>query len=92
MMVASSVVEQGTMYFALGDAKLPMVDVRDIAAVVAAILANPTPHAGKTYTLTGPNAVGLDNALWVVVALTGGILLLAGNARQQGSPAAGVRG
>ncbi len=36
-----------------------MVDVRDIAASVAAILANPAPHAGKTYTLTGPAAVSL---------------------------------
>jgi len=30
MMAAQSVAEQGTIYFALGDAKLPMVDVRDI--------------------------------------------------------------
>jgi uncharacterized protein YbjT (DUF2867 family) len=60
MMVASSVIEQSAIYFALGDAKLPMVDVRDIASTVAAILSNPAPHAGKTYTLTGPNAVGLD--------------------------------
>src|SRR6267142_1511716 len=59
-MAAQSVVEQGTIYFALGDAKLPMVDVRDIGASVAAILANPAPHAGKTYTLTGPTAIGID--------------------------------
>jgi len=38
MMAAQSVAEQGTIYFALGDAKLPMVDVRDIGASVAAIL------------------------------------------------------
>ena len=60
MMAAQSVAEQGTIYFALGDAKLPMVDVRDIGASVAAILANPAPHAGKTYTLTGPTAIGID--------------------------------
>ena len=60
MMAAKSVAEQGKIYFALGDAKLPMVDVRDIAACVAAILANPAPHAGKTYTLTGATAIGLD--------------------------------
>jgi uncharacterized protein YbjT (DUF2867 family) len=60
MMGASTVVEQGTLYFALGDAKLPMIDVRDIASSAAAILANPAAHAGKTYTLTGPAAVGLD--------------------------------
>jgi uncharacterized protein YbjT (DUF2867 family) len=60
MMAAQSVAEQGTIYFALGDAKLPMVDVRDIGASVAAILADPAPHAGKTYTLTGPTAIGID--------------------------------
>lgn len=59
MMAAQSVAEQGTIYFGLGDAKLPMIDVRDIAASVAAILANPAPHAGKTYTLTGPTAIGI---------------------------------
>lgn len=60
MMAAQSVAEQGAIYFALGDAKLPMIDVRDIGSTVAAILANPAPHAGKTYTLTGPTAVGMD--------------------------------
>lgn len=60
MMSAQTIAEQGTLYFALGDAKQPMIDVRDIASSVAAILRNPTAHAGKTYTLTGPTAVGLD--------------------------------
>ncbi len=60
LMAAHSVREQGTIYFALGDAKLPMIDVRDIATTVAAILAAPAPHAGKTYTLTGPSAIGMD--------------------------------
>lgn len=59
MMAARSVAEEGSIYFALGDAKLPMIDVRDIGASVAAILANPAPHGGKTYTLTGPTAVGI---------------------------------
>ena len=53
------ILEQGTIYFGLGDAKLPMIDALDIAAVAAKILANPAPHAGKTYTLTGRTAVGV---------------------------------
>lgn len=57
--VAQTVIDQGMIFFGLGDAKLPVVDVRDIAASVAAILANPAPHAGKAYTLTGPAAVSL---------------------------------
>ncbi len=60
MMAARSVAEEGAIYMAMGDAKLPMIDVRDIGASVAAILANPKPHVGKTYTLTGPTAIGVD--------------------------------
>ena len=57
--VAQTVKEQGMIFFGLGEAKLPMVDLRDIADSVAAILTNPAPHAGKTYTLTGPAAVSM---------------------------------
>jgi uncharacterized protein YbjT (DUF2867 family) len=53
------IVEQGMIFFGLGDAKLPMIDVHDISAVAAKVLANPAPHAGKTYTLTGATAVGV---------------------------------
>lgn len=59
MMTAQTIAQQGSIYFALGEAKLPMIDVRDVGATVAAILKNPTPHAGKTYTLTGPAAISL---------------------------------
>ena len=60
LMGAQSVAEQGALYFALGSAKQPMIDVRDIAAVAAVVLREPAAHAGKTYTLTGGAAVGLD--------------------------------
>jgi uncharacterized protein YbjT (DUF2867 family) len=59
-MLGQSVRAEGTLYVPFGDAKLPMVDVRDIAAVAARVLAEPAPHAGKTYTLTGPNAIGMQ--------------------------------
>lgn len=59
-MAAASVAAEGSIYFALGDAKLPMIDIADIAASVARILVEPAAHAGKTYTLTGPEAVGLE--------------------------------
>ncbi len=53
MMSAQSVAQEGKMYLALGDAKLPMIDFRDISEVAAKILDAPAAHAGKTYTLTG---------------------------------------
>jgi uncharacterized protein YbjT (DUF2867 family) len=59
MMAGRSVAEQGAIYFALGDAKVPMIDVADIGASVAAILRDPAAHAGKTYTLTGPAAISM---------------------------------
>jgi uncharacterized protein YbjT (DUF2867 family) len=66
MMAAGSIAEQGALYFALGEAKLPMVDVEDIAASVAAILQDPAPHAGKTYTLTGPEAISMHQFASVI--------------------------
>jgi uncharacterized protein YbjT (DUF2867 family) len=59
MGMAQGILEQGMIYFALGDAKIAMIDVQDIANTAAALLANPAPHAGKTYTLTGGTAVGI---------------------------------
>jgi uncharacterized protein YbjT (DUF2867 family) len=59
LMSARSVAEQGTLYLALGDAKLPMIDVADIAASAAAILRQPAAHDGQTYTLTGGEAVSM---------------------------------
>jgi uncharacterized protein YbjT (DUF2867 family) len=49
----AGMVKAGTLYGATGDAPQSLIDTRDIAAVAAHILANPEPHAGKAYTLTG---------------------------------------
>ncbi len=50
---------EGACYSASGDAKVSHVDVRDIAAAAVASLTEPT-HAGKAYTLTGPEALSYD--------------------------------
>jgi uncharacterized protein YbjT (DUF2867 family) len=60
MFSAASVADHGGFYLPLGDAKLPMIDSRDIGLVVAEILANPAAHSGKTYTLTGPRQVSME--------------------------------
>ena len=44
---------QNSFYLAVGDAKTPFVDVRDIAAVAVKTLTEPG-HEGKAYDLTGP--------------------------------------
>lgn len=69
--MASTVAEQGMIYFALGDAKLPMIDVHDIADVAAAVLASPAQHAGKTYTLTGAAPVGVADVAAAISAELG---------------------
>ncbi|MVM37094.1 NAD(P)H-binding protein [Spirosoma sp. HMF3257] len=52
----SSIIEQGKFFAAVGDARISLVDVRDIAAVGAEVLVEPG-HVGKIYTLTGPQAL-----------------------------------
>jgi uncharacterized protein YbjT (DUF2867 family) len=53
---APSIRAMGAFYLAMGDAKLSLIDVRDIAAIVARALANPPAFAGKTFELNGPEA------------------------------------
>ena len=51
-----SIQEEGKFYAAAGDARISMVDVRDIAASAAAALTG-SGHESHTYTLTGPEAL-----------------------------------
>jgi uncharacterized protein YbjT (DUF2867 family) len=51
-----SIAAAGAFSAPIGDQRVSLVDVRDIAAVAAAALTAPG-HLGRTYTLTGPAAV-----------------------------------
>ncbi len=53
---AGTVKSEGVIYGCSGDGRLGTVDVRDIAAVAAACLTEPG-HTGRTYVLTGPEAL-----------------------------------
>ncbi|MBC7003021.1 NmrA family NAD(P)-binding protein [Photobacterium sp. BZF1] len=44
----------------IGSAEVAYVDVQDIANVVSSIALSPTAHEGKTYTLSGPDAISSD--------------------------------
>ncbi|GAB3899469.1 SDR family oxidoreductase [Larkinella knui] len=50
------IVKQGKFFATAGDAKISLVDSRDIAAVAAEALTAPG-HEGKNYDLTGPEAI-----------------------------------
>jgi len=54
--MAPSIRAQSAFYSAMGDAKLSLIDVRDIAVIVAKALTNPAAFAGKTIELNGPEA------------------------------------
>lgn len=53
---AGMIRDKGMFAAPIGDARVSVVDVRDNAAVAAAALTEDG-HAGKTYTLTGPEAL-----------------------------------
>ncbi len=55
-MSVDTIKENGNMYYGMGDGKLGMVDVRDIADSAARILIDGD-HEGKIYTPTGPSAI-----------------------------------
>jgi uncharacterized protein YbjT (DUF2867 family) len=43
-----------------GDGRVAFIDTRDLGELAAVILADPDPHTGRGYTLTGPRAVTFD--------------------------------
>ena len=53
---AASVQQSGELGFPAGDARIPHVDAGDVAAVAAAALTQEG-HEGRTYTITGPEAL-----------------------------------
>ncbi len=52
----TAIAKEGRFFAPIGDARVSAVDVRDIASVAAAALTEPG-HLGKTYTITGPEAI-----------------------------------
>ena len=51
-----AMIAQGNFFAAIGEARISTIDIRDIAAVAATALTE-SGHEGKTYTLTGPQAL-----------------------------------
>ena len=54
-----------------GDGRVAAVAQDDIAEAAAAVLVDPTPHEGRTYTLTGPEALSLAEAAATIGAHLG---------------------
>jgi uncharacterized protein YbjT (DUF2867 family) len=53
---AESIARDDTIRLPFGNARTSPVDTRDVAEVVAAVLASPVPQVGRVYELTGPRS------------------------------------
>jgi len=53
---AESIAKDSTIRLPFGTGRSSPVDARNVAEVIAVILANPTAHIGKVYELTGPRS------------------------------------
>lgn len=67
----AGMIQGGALYLPQGEGRVAFIDVRDIAAVNAAILQNPEAHAGKIYTLTGKAAVSNADAVKSIGSVLG---------------------
>ncbi|HEY4724557.1 MAG TPA: SDR family oxidoreductase, partial [Actinomycetota bacterium] len=65
-----AMVHDAAIATAAGDGRVAMVDARDIAAVAVATLTGGG-HAGKTYTLTGPEALSFYQVASILSRQTG---------------------
>jgi uncharacterized protein YbjT (DUF2867 family) len=57
---AESIARDATIRLPFGAGRTSPVDARDVAEVIAAILAAPMPHIGRTYELTGPKSQDMN--------------------------------
>jgi uncharacterized protein YbjT (DUF2867 family) len=62
---AAQVAAEGRLYAPAGQARIAMIDPRDVGAAAAAVLCSPghgasAGHEGQTYLLTGPRAITYD--------------------------------
>ena len=59
ILTPESVRESDQIRLPFGDGKTSAVAVEDVARVIATVLTDPRPHAGKTYHLTGPQSTDM---------------------------------
>ena len=67
---AAQVAAEGRLYAPAGQARVAMIDPRDVGAAAAAVLSGPG-HEGKTYLVTGPEAITFTEVCAGLSAATG---------------------
>jgi NAD(P)H dehydrogenase (quinone) len=63
--------DDGVIRGPAGDGRAAVVAQDDIADAATAVLLDPAPHAGRTYDLTGPQALSLAEIAATITAVTG---------------------
>ncbi len=61
---------KGEFYGSTGDARIPLIDARDVAAAAAVLLIHPSPESGA-HVLTGPEAISNDEVASILTAVMG---------------------
>jgi len=64
------IAKTGEFYGATGDAKVPLIDARDVAAAAAVLLTRPC-HESESHVLTGPECVSNDEVAQILSEVTG---------------------
>jgi uncharacterized protein YbjT (DUF2867 family) len=67
---AGAIAAEGVLYGTSGEGRIGTVDTRDVAAVARTVLTEPG-HAGKTYLLTGPEALSYGDMAASLAAVLG---------------------
>ncbi|MBO0678705.1 NAD(P)H-binding protein [Mycolicibacterium sp. S2-37] len=62
---------EGELALPAGDVPEPFVDIEDVAAVAAAVLADPARHSGRIHELTGPRSVTFEEAVELISRASG---------------------
>lgn len=68
---AESVRAEGVMRTCAPDGRMALIDPRDVAAVVVAVVAEPDRYAGAVLEISGPRAVSYDDVAAMLTALLG---------------------
>jgi uncharacterized protein YbjT (DUF2867 family) len=63
--------DRGELFVPAGRGRASYVDVRDIGEAAAVVLADPGAHAGRGYTLTGPEALSVDDVARILTDALG---------------------
>lgn len=82
LMLAPAIAGMDGFASSVGAGRIGMVDARDVAAVAAAVAADPAEHAGRTYWLSGPELITYADVAAVLSRLLGRTITFHPQARE----------